>query len=122
MKLLFILILLCLLGERGWTQGNLLPQGSFENPSANTEWAHATGVFEIADLTVTPHLVTTTTRGDAVLPAGMSLNWDRIRVEAVNRKRAQVSLDGIWRFIPAPEGTVAPPQVGWAYIKVPGDW
>jgi beta-galactosidase len=240
-KLSIILVLLCLLGGRSSAQVNLLPQGSFENPGANTGWAegfnipnnqefqvvskdgkhwlrienrdpgrqldyvhafvkvdnriasltvsvrmkatnlkvgpegwhdarvalmfeggafgyppvvpelkadsdwvrqtvelkvppgatrlniqpalfHATGVFEIADLTVTPHLVATTTLGDATLPAGMSLNWDNIRVETVNRKRAQVSLDGIWRFIPAPEGAVAPPKVGWAYIKVPGDW
>src|SRR5579862_748552 len=37
----------------------------------------ATGVFEISDLTVTPHLVASTTPGDAVLPAGMSLDWDK---------------------------------------------
>ena len=40
----------------------------------------------------------------------------------MNAKRAQVSLDGIWRFIPAAEGTAEPPKVGWAYIKVPGSW
>ena len=37
------------------------------------------------------------------------------------QKRAQVSLDGIWRFIPAAEGA-ASPKLGWAYIKVPGTW
>jgi beta-galactosidase len=240
-KLQSILVLLCLLGGPGSAQVNLLPQGSFENPGANTGWAEgfnipknrefqviskdgkhwlrientdpgrqldyvhafvrvdpriatltvsvrmratnlkvgpegwhdarvalmfeggsfgyppvvpelradsdwvtqtvelkvpsgatrlniqpalfrATGVFEIADLTVTPHLVAPTTLGDATLPAGMSLNWDNIRVETINRKRAQVSLDGVWRFIPAPDGAVEPPRVGWAYIKVPGDW
>ena len=81
-----------------------------------------TGVFEVADLKVTPHLVATTQLADAVLPAGTSLNWDKTRVTTVNAKRAQVSLAGIWRFIPAAEGTAEPANLGWAYIKVPGNW
>jgi hypothetical protein len=59
---------------------------------------------------------------DAVLPAGVSLNWDKISARMVTEKRAQASLDGIWRFIPAADGTAEPPKVGWAYIKVPGSW
>jgi beta-galactosidase len=81
-----------------------------------------TGVFEIADLTVTPHLAATTQLADAALPAGVTLNWDKTSIVTVNPKRSQVSLDGIWRFIPAAEGTAEPPKVGWAYIKVPGSW
>ena len=53
-----------------------------------------TGVFEIADLTVTPHLAATTQLADAELPAGMTLNWDKTSIVTVNAKRAQVSLDG----------------------------
>jgi len=83
---------------------------------------HCTGVFEIADLTVTPHLAATSQLADAELPAGVALNWDKTSIVTVNARRAQVSLDGIWRFIPAPEGTAEPPKVGWAYIKVPGSW
>jgi hypothetical protein len=59
---------------------------------------------------------------DAVLPAGMSTNWDETSVVAVNAKRSQASLDGLWRFIPAAAGETAPPKAGWAYIKVPGSW
>jgi beta-galactosidase len=81
-----------------------------------------TGVFEIADLTVTPHLAVTTPLADAELPAGMTLNWDKTTIVTMNAKRAQVSLAGIWRFIPAAEGTAEPPKLGWAYIKVPGSW
>jgi len=81
-----------------------------------------TGVFEIADLTVTPHLAATAQLADAQLPAGMALNWDKTSIVTVNAKRAQVSLAGIWHFIPAAEGTAEPPKVGWAYIKVPGGW
>ena len=83
---------------------------------------YSTGVFEIADLTVTPHLVAPTQLADAVMPAGINLNWDKASVITVNAKRAQVSLDGIWRFIPAAEGTAEPAKLGWAYIKVPGNW
>jgi beta-galactosidase len=83
---------------------------------------YSTGVFEIADLTVTPHLVAPTQLADAVLPAGITLNWDKTSVITVNAKRAQVSLAGIWRFIPSAEGTAEPAKLGWAYIKVPGNW
>jgi len=129
-------------------------------------------------------LVAPTQLADAVLPAGIALDWDKPNVQTVNAKRAQVSLDGVWRFIPAtvpgagsalgaglptspkpptgglPDardlavipvrgqetraqqvvGSVAgsgdprtagdphtagaanPPELGWGYLKVPGDW
>lgn len=59
---------------------------------------------------------------DAVLPAGVSLNWDKTGIVTVNSKRTQMSIDGIWRFMPAGEGALEPPRTGWAYIKVPGSW
>ena len=87
---------------------------------------HCTGVFEIADLTVTPHLAMTTQLADARLPAGMDLNWEKLNYVdggvTANPKRSQVCMDGIWRFIPAVEGAAEPPKVGWAYLKVPGSW
>lgn len=52
----------------------------------------------------------------------MSLNWDKQSIVPLNEKRSQVSLDGIWRFIPAEDGAAEPPRLGWAYIKVPGSW
>jgi beta-galactosidase len=83
-----------------------------------------TGVFEVADLTITPHLMLSAPAqvADAVLPAGMTLNWDKPSIVTVNARRSQVSLDGIWRFIPATEGAAEPAKAGWAYIKVPGNW
>ena len=83
---------------------------------------YCTGVFEIADLTVTPHLAGPSKLADAVLPEGMALDWDKTSAKMLNAKRAQISLDGIWRFTPAPEGAPQPRKLGWAYIKVPGDW
>ena len=63
-----------------------------------------------------------TQEANAVLPAGISLNWEQINDETINPKRTQVSLDGIWRFMPAVEGVMEPPQLGWNYIRVPGNW
>ncbi len=83
---------------------------------------YSTGVFEITDLTVTPHMVAAKRLGNASLPAGISLDWDKSSVKTVNAHRAQVSLDGIWRFAPAAEAAADPPKLGWGYIKVPGDW
>src|SRR5215475_6560171 len=85
---------------------------------------HCTGVFEVADLTVTPHVAPGTAQqlADAVLPDGTSLNWDNAKIVTVNDKRAQVSLNGLWRFIPATEGAPEPAKLGWAYIRVPGNW
>jgi len=47
---------------------------------------------------------------DAELPAGMTLKWDQASVTKLNSKRAQISLDGLWRFMPATEGTLEPPK------------
>ena len=93
-----ILASLCFCIAAGETsaQLNLLPQGNFKNAGTNT--------------------------ADAELPAGVSLDWDKASVKIVNAKRAEVSLDGIWQFIPAVEGAAQPPKVGWGYIKVPGSW
>ncbi len=83
---------------------------------------YCTGVFEIADITVTPRFAKTTGLADAQLPPGISLNWDSASVKTLNPKRAQVSLDGTWRFIPAADASAIPAKLGWSYIKVPGDW
>jgi len=83
---------------------------------------YCTGVFEIAELTVTPQIVAPTYLADAVLPADVELGWDKASVKTVNTRRAQVSLDGIWRFTPATEAAAEPPKLRWAYIKVPGSW
>ncbi|MFC1634194.1 hypothetical protein ACFL5Z_05080 [Planctomycetota bacterium] len=64
---------------------------------------HCTGVFEIADLTVTPHIAAPTPLQDAVLPDGISLNWDKTNINVVNTKRSRLSLDGIWQFVPTAE-------------------
>ena len=77
----------------------------------------------VAGATLLPSLVLAESQAsDAVLPAGVSTNWDQASVVTVNAKRSQASLDGIWRFIPAVAGQASPSETGWAYIKVPGSW
>jgi beta-galactosidase len=55
----------------------------------------------------------------AALMPGMARKTKLIEI---NTKRAQISLDGIWRFIPAASGKGSPPQTGWGHIRVPGSW
>ena len=54
---------------------------------------HCTGVFEVADLTVTPHMSVAAPKevSDAVLPAGYDLAWDKTSVTNVNAKRESSS-------------------------------
>ncbi len=59
---------------------------------------------------------------DAVLPTGMSLNWDQLKTEPVNARRLRALLNGLWHFMPAVAGEAAPPRLGWGFIDVPGSW
>ena len=49
-----------------------------------------------------------TSSADAALPPGTNLDRDKATVVKTNDKRSQISLDGIWRFIPASEGRDVP--------------
>src|SRR5579859_3685361 len=112
-RLTLVLACLGLATTPALAQVNVLPQGDFKNPIATAEWA------KLGDLTATPHSTSDPSAppADAVLPAGTSLNWDTANIATVNAKRALVSLDGIWRFIPATEGAPEPAKLGWGYIK-----
>jgi beta-galactosidase len=59
---------------------------------------------------------------NAMLPTGISLNWDQTNIVWMNAMRSEMPLDGIWRFIPATAGEASPPKLGWGYINVPGNW
>ncbi len=60
--------------------------------------------------------------GNAVLPGNQRLNWGQEPVNAVSTTRGQISLNGLWRFVPAEGATAKDRQVGWGYIRVPGNW
>ncbi len=82
-----------------------------------------TSTAALAGATLLPPLALADSQSaDAVLPAGMSLNWDKLGIETVNAKRSRALLDGVWRFMPAVAGETAPPKLGWGFINLPGTW
>lgn len=72
--------------------------------------------------TVPPKSEARNQSGDAELAIGTGLNWDKANIVAVNAKRAQISLDGVWRFMPVSEESAEFVQAACAHIKVPGSW
>ena len=82
-----------------------------------------TSTTALAGATLLPSLALAESQSsDAVLPAGMSLNWDQAKIETVNARRSRELLDGLWRFMPAVAGETAPPKLGWGFMNVPGSW
>lgn len=61
---------------------------------------------------------------DAPLPAGRSLDWGKEPVVASGSHRAEIVLNGLWRFQPAHSklNPKNPLPHGWGYINVPGTW
>jgi beta-galactosidase len=59
---------------------------------------------------------------DATLPPGERLYWGEEPVEKLSSKRAQVVLNGLWKFQPGVAGAKEPASVGWGYLRVPGSW
>ncbi|HEX8834282.1 MAG TPA: hypothetical protein VF719_08775, partial [Abditibacteriaceae bacterium] len=57
---------------------------------------------------------------DATLPANQTLAWGSETVTQSSPTRGQLSLNGLWRFIPAEGAAARDPQTGWGYIRVPG--
>jgi beta-galactosidase len=79
------------------------------------------GTMEVDDIRLEP-----TTAGqpaDAKLPEGERTYWGEEPVETVSRTRAEICINGLWRFMPATDiADAAPTEQGWGYIRVPGDW
>jgi beta-galactosidase len=63
-----------------------------------------------------------TPTADAALPANQALNWGTETVTQTSPTRGQMSLNGLWRFIPAEGDAARDPKTGWGYIRVPGNW
>ncbi|HEX8238042.1 MAG TPA: hypothetical protein VF600_19030, partial [Abditibacteriaceae bacterium] len=64
----------------------------------------------------------TSASSDAALPAGERLYWGEEPVEVLSSKRAEVVLNGLWKFQPGVAGAKEPAAAGWGYIRVPGSW
>jgi hypothetical protein len=63
-----------------------------------------------------------TTARNATLPSNQKLNWGEEAVKTISSTRGEMSLNGLWRFIPAEGEAGRDPQSGWGYIRVPGSW
>ncbi|HEX2950672.1 MAG TPA: hypothetical protein VHV83_14085 [Armatimonadota bacterium] len=60
---------------------------------------------------------------DADLPEGQRLFWGEEPVETISATRAQVCLNGLWKFYPLANNVSRDvPTSGWGYIPVPGAW
>jgi hypothetical protein len=83
-------------------------------------WERAAGVLEIDDLALKP--AGEAPLANAELPPGQKLGWGEEKAETISTKRARMSLNGIWRFIPAEGPAARDPKAGWGFIRVPGSW
>jgi beta-galactosidase len=52
---------------------------------------------------------------------GLAVGADRAQRESTPT-RERVSVNGMWRWQPAPSDADAVPAEGWGYFKVPGSW
>jgi beta-galactosidase len=59
---------------------------------------------------------------DAVLSADKMPRWGEESVTVISAARGEISLNGLWKFLPAEGPATRDPKVGWGYIKVPGNW
>jgi hypothetical protein len=122
--------------------GNEMGQGFGAFSGENTEWKeftatsgvpygatalrltsgifHASGTVELDDISLRG--VAQVPLINAELPKDQSLTWGEEPVENLGAKRAQILLNGLWRFVPAVGETATNPQSGWGYIRVPGSW
>ena len=57
---------------------------------------------------------------DADIPAGETLHWGKEPVEQISETRGRVCLNGLWRFVPAPDADTGAPERGWGFTRVPG--
>jgi hypothetical protein len=80
----------------------------------------AAGTLEIRNIALAPEAEAAPK--NAELPANEQLNWGKETVTQTSTTRGTVSLNGLWRFIPAEGAAARDPQAGWGYIKVPGSW
>ncbi len=59
----------------------------------------------------------------AELPEGVAAVWDLDKAHHDSTQtRERVSINGLWRWQPARDGSDAVPKAGWGYFKVPGCW
>jgi beta-galactosidase len=60
---------------------------------------------------------------DAQATEAMKPDWKQAQARATSPVRNKISLNGVWRFMPAENVAVREPTAaGWGFIRVPGSW
>jgi hypothetical protein len=77
------------------------------------------GVVYFDDLRIEPS--TELRLADATLPADRAADYAQKPVATLTDRRAEISLNGLWKFAPAAGVTLKEPK-GFGYAKVPGSW
>lgn len=61
-------------------------------------------------------------RQQTPLPPGERLFWGKEPIEVTSRTRAEIVLNGLWKFLPQPGAERPEENADWGYVRVPGDW
>lgn len=78
------------------------------------------GVFEVDDVVV--EVMDSIPVENAQLPEGFELHWGEEPVVERSPARAEIVLNGVWKFIPAVGEAEVNPTRGWGYVRVPSCW
>ena len=104
----------------------LIPRGAAKLDIAPAMFGQPGGKAEYDDLSLTLVRRRVTRKADLPLPKGAALEWDlKGAWRRASRTRERICLNGLWRFLPVPDGpaeTPPPAGEGWGFFKVPGIW
>ena len=116
-------------GSTDWVRHErvfLVPQGATTLQFTPAMFGLPGGKAEYDDLSVTLVRKRATTKEDLPAPAGYEDAWALAGAwRAKSATRETICLNGLWQFLPVPDGNAgAPPQgpQGWGWFKVPGIW
>ncbi|MGB2824071.1 MAG: glycoside hydrolase family 2 TIM barrel-domain containing protein, partial [Phycisphaerae bacterium] len=104
----------------------VIPQGAAGLQIAPAMFGKPGGKAEYDDISVTLLRKRAAKKEDLPVPKGYERAWDFADAwRQRSATRETVCLNGLWRFLPAPDGNAAaPPEgvAGWGWFKVPGVW
>jgi len=104
----------------------LIPRGAATLQFTPAMFGKPGGKVEYDDLSVTLVRLRATKKEDLPAPDGYEKAWDLADAwRARSATRETVCLNGLWRFLPVPDGNAAAPPTGpqgWGWFNVPGVW
>jgi hypothetical protein len=116
-------------GTTGWQQHErvyVIPRGAARLQVAPAMFGRPGGKAEYDDISLRLLRTRVTKKQDLPPPKGFEEGWDLRRAwRRASATREAICLNGLWRFLPVPDGRgAAPPPAGegWGWFKVPGVW